>query len=250
MNLDAEIRWYVTTSDDAVVAWPQGTVDLDSCGRFADSVVKLAAELPRAVIVMTDRLDGSPELIMSAILNAAIRLSEDSGVPVVMVHRSALQPRILGQFVPVFTSLAAARRAIPTLPRRQRATTTLPMSAECSQRARRFIAQICADWNLPQLRAPAQLVATELVHNVFLYAPASPDIGLRLELRDPYLLISVADADPHPPIMQEPRAGEHRYYGLHLVDRLSTSWGYFPRKGGGKVVWASLLLAGTPASEL
>ncbi|MEC3957267.1 ATP-binding protein [Nocardia sp. CDC153] len=249
MNLDAEIRWYVTTSDDAVVAWPQGTVDLDSCGRFADSVVKLAAELPRAVIVVTDRLDGSPELIMSSLLNASIRLSEDSGVPVVVVRRSARHPRILGQFVPVFATLAAARRAIPALPRRQRAT-TLAMSAECGQRARRFIAQVCADWNLPRLRALAQLVATELVHNAFLYAHTSPDIGLRLELRDPYLLIAVTDANPQPPIMQEPRAGEHRYYGLHLVDRLSTSWGYFPRKDGGKVVWASLLLSGTPASEL
>jgi Histidine kinase-like ATPase domain len=67
-------------------------------------------------------------------------------------------------------------------------------------------------------------------------------IGVRLlDLADS-LVIEVWDASPKPPILIKPSSELEHGRGLQIVNALSTRWGYYDVRTGGKVVWCQLAL--------
>ncbi|MER5352054.1 ATP-binding protein [Kitasatospora sp. NPDC002551] len=108
---------------------------------------------------------------------------------------------------------------------------------------RAFTRRTLSGWHLAPsvLGDDAQLVVSELLTNATRYT-AGP-LALDLDLNGPCLRITVTDprsgtALPHPGTHRPTRVGGH---GLFIVDRLALSWGALP-DGGGKAVWAELLV--------
>ena len=115
----------------------------------------------------------------------------------------------------------------------------LPSGPQAQSQARRLISAACADWGLPHLSWPAELIVSELAGNAVRHG-AQP-IGLVAAARARYLHIVARDGDPRLPRRLDvpsgvlPVAG----YGLRLVDAVATAWGCL-RTTGGKAVWATL----------
>jgi anti-sigma regulatory factor (Ser/Thr protein kinase) len=121
---------------------------------------------------------------------------------------------------------------------------------------RLFVRAVCAYWCLDAERIDiAELMLSELASNAVQATaiveanPAHGDgngdamlIGVRLLLFERSVVIEVWDASPLPPRLIEPTLEEEHGRGLHIVDALSTAWGYYEASIGGKVVWCELSL--------
>jgi hypothetical protein len=112
--------------------------------------------------------------------------------------------------------------------RRELALDPEPASARA---ARRFVATVCAEWDLVHLTEPATVVASELVSN----AVSNTRLPLRLSvtLREPFLYIVVHDPD-----------GDLPPASSRLLDVYAIARGVCePGEGepdAGKRVWASI----------
>jgi hypothetical protein len=109
-----------------------------------------------------------------------------------------------------------------------------------------FVRQALADWNVgteplggdEERSVDAMLVAAELLGNAERHGGGTR--ALEVEPCDGRLRLTVYDASPMPPRRVLPHQPEHAGgHGLHIVDRLSLTWGWRPR-GPGKAVWAEL----------
>jgi hypothetical protein len=105
------------------------------------------------------------------------------------------------------------------------------------RRARDIVTDACGRWNLPHLTAPATLVVSELVTNAVEHAHTIATLQVRLRPRHLYIAVfDGSDAEPVPHQDWGPESAGGR--GLHLVEIVSTRWGFL-RRTDGKVVWAS-----------
>lgn len=97
--------------------------------------------------------------------------------------------------------------------------------------------------NVPRgLAEDAMLVVSEMVTNAHAATVHLADptvIGLSLRLFADHLLIEVIDSSPEPPILKRADANALNGRGLHLVDSLSSEWGYFIYRNR-KVVYCML----------
>ncbi|MFI9269783.1 ATP-binding protein [Kitasatospora sp. NPDC052896] len=84
------------------------------------------------------------------------------------------------------------------------------------------------------------LVVSELVSNAVQHARVPRDrlIQVRFELTSGVLRIEVHDASDHPPKVRTPMGEDESGRGLCLVREVASGWGFGPRLGVGKVVWA------------
>jgi anti-sigma regulatory factor (Ser/Thr protein kinase) len=103
--------------------------------------------------------------------------------------------------------------------------------------ARTFVSRTLLDWRLSQHIATSTLVVSELVTNAMTHA--ATDIDLTLTEHRQGIRIAVRDQSPELPVERPGTSGEHGR-GLTIVASLSSAWGVFPHKDGGKVVWAVL----------
>jgi anti-sigma regulatory factor (Ser/Thr protein kinase) len=105
-------------------------------------------------------------------------------------------------------------------------------------RTRRFVAQTLRSWGIVDVDTP-MLVVSELASNVVLHAGTEP-FRITVDLQAATVRIEVRDAatDDLPSLrsFDEETAGGR---GLHIVERLSRSWGARP-EGYGKVVWVEI----------
>ncbi len=84
-----------------------------------------------------------------------------------------------------------------------------------------------------------QIVLTELVSNALAYGtPRDRLVLVRFEVDPACLRIEVHDASSAAPVRRSAGSDEEGGRGLELVNSLAQSWGYGPREGIGKVVWA------------
>ena len=107
------------------------------------------------------------------------------------------------------------------------------------QLARRWVGEVCA--GLPaELCTDAKLLTSELVTNAVLHASPQPrlqDITVQIIRTVGVLRVEVHDHDPRPLAPVEPPAQPvEGGMGLHLVDRLSSTWGSDVTPDG-KNVW-------------
>src|SRR5262249_7231959 len=99
-----------------------------------------------------------------------------------------------------------------------------------------------AEWRLSEFYEDAAVVVSELVTNAIRYG-LSRDAGdiLRLLLvrYESQLVCMVTDPGDGAPRLQEPDYVAETGRGLHITDAFGCAWGWPPRLGGGKAVWAA-----------
>jgi anti-sigma regulatory factor (Ser/Thr protein kinase) len=120
-----------------------------------------------------------------------------------------------------------------------RRASVMPLDAapDIAARARRFVRDTVASWQLDGASDVAATVATELVTNAVRHAQGA--VRLRLHHTGGRLIVDVADTDQRLPRRFEPAPDEERHRGLFMVDAFSRRWGTRPTPDG-KVVWAEL----------
>ena len=116
---------------------------------------------------------------------------------------------------------------------------TVPRSAEASARLRSLLWTTFACWDVAgPRRDDAALVLGELVGNAVRHAEGA-SLQVRLRRSGEVLRIAVQDDSPVPPLPRQVSWEDESGRGMHIVDALSSSWGWEPRTTG-KVVWADL----------
>ena len=88
-----------------------------------------------------------------------------------------------------------------------------------------------------QDRVNVLLAVSELVTNAVVHA--ATDIEVRVSRLGPRLRVAVRDESPIMPRMLDPAPDGLHGRGLHIVRRLSSSFGVSPVAPTGKVVWAT-----------
>jgi anti-sigma regulatory factor (Ser/Thr protein kinase) len=112
-----------------------------------------------------------------------------------------------------------------------------PRQVSAARRARRAVAEFLDDRVTAGDLGDIQLIVSELVTNALRHG--SGDVVLRADLEDVQLHVSVSDSAAEAPDLQPKDPDRIGGLGLHIVDRLSSTWGVadFP---GGKTVWTTI----------
>lgn len=112
-------------------------------------------------------------------------------------------------------------------------------------RARSYLRQIVTQRQLAAIGDEAALLVSELVTNAITATAASTgqtSIGLYVMLGQRQLTLLVWDSSPGIPERQAASEDDLDGRGLAIVEALTTQWGYYYARRGGKVVWAELAL--------
>jgi anti-sigma regulatory factor (Ser/Thr protein kinase) len=114
----------------------------------------------------------------------------------------------------------------------------LPSTPYSVQLARFYVKAAIGYHDLGDYAEDIELVTSELVTNAIAHASAQA-ISLELiRLQDPgAVAVIVTDASPRPPIKLDPAEDAQHGRGLHIVEALSTRWGWAPQSPG-KAVFA------------
>jgi DNA-binding NarL/FixJ family response regulator len=100
--------------------------------------------------------------------------------------------------------------------------------------ARRFIETTLASWETVDPIETIQLLVTELVTNVIVHTPGTPDV--RVSLHPDFVHVEVSDPDAVVVSPRQASINESSGRGLHLVEKLAAAWGIV-QVDAGKVVW-------------
>lgn len=216
---------------------PQGLLDARSYAKLRTTLVMLAADEPRGVLVDVDGLQVASPVALALFPAVRTELATWPGVPLLLLAtggeiRRALDRYHMARYLPVHTGLDAAVTAIGDPPARELARLTLPAGPDGMRPARAFVRAHCHRWHVTGDRATdASLVVHALVENAIRHAPGAP--GLRVELRADMLTLAVFHGEPE-------HADPFGTPGLATVIRLCRTWGSTATPDGGKVVWAAL----------
>jgi anti-sigma regulatory factor (Ser/Thr protein kinase) len=140
------------------------------------------------------------------------------------------------------------REAAPPETAAASATTVLPPRAESVHSARVFVTGTLATWGMGELCESMELIVSELStnalrHGLRLSAPRKLEpIRLSLIRRERLVTCAIADPGSTAPVLRYPGPLEPGGLGLHIVESLSTRWGWAPLAPYGKIVWAVLTL--------
>ncbi|MFG3528584.1 ATP-binding protein [Streptomyces sp. NPDC047917] len=128
-------------------------------------------------------------------------------------------------------------------------TLQLPQDPRAPGVARATLRNVLRVHGMPELTEVAELLASELVTNAYLYSSGPYSLRLRDAGRS-RVRMSVWDSDPHIPAPfrwggpQAPEELAERWRGLYLVTLYAECWGAYPMRGGGlpgqggKLLWA------------
>jgi len=228
------------------VVEPHGVLDAISYAILRETLVKVATDEPRAVIVDLAGLHVPDRSALALFFSVSDQIAQWPGVSLLLVadapeHRTLLDRYRMSRYVPVYPSVPAAAAAIDDPPPRRIARRTLPNSLASARLARLFVLAMCAEWDVTARSADAVTVVNEMVENTLLHTYCAPSV--RLELRRGLLTVAVYDDDPTEARLVDPTppgSAILRRRGLVLVSSLSRAWGCTPTPVGGKVVWAVL----------
>jgi anti-sigma regulatory factor (Ser/Thr protein kinase) len=162
-------------------------------------------------------------------------------------NSSPLEGHLGGQFAAVPRFVPQGNSSLRTLEASSLIThlelgalATAPGSARAHTRA------VLAEWGLAELTDSAELLVSELATNAVVATravewPLPLSIHLWLQMDGQRLLIAVWDVDIRPPVVRAIDEAAESGRGLHIVERLSTRWGWYPTADrGGKCVWAEV----------
>ena len=124
-------------------------------------------------------------------------------------------------------------------------TATIEVQPERTEirRVRRFVEERCIEWECADRLDDALLVASELATNAALHAGTPFQVTARRRVGA--LRIDVFDRSERAPELRAGHQDAEGGRGLYLVSAMAASWGVERRAGGGKLVWADLLCAGS-----
>lgn len=113
-------------------------------------------------------------------------------------------------------------------------------------RARRFVCFHLVEHRLLYLVEDVRLVTSELSANAVRHAQTPFTVTLeqvnRAQLDNGYVLLSVHDGSPSPPVHMTTGVLDTSGRGVSIIDLVSQDWGVTDETGGGKSVWASFNL--------
>ncbi|MFH8518360.1 ATP-binding protein [Streptomyces gelaticus] len=125
-------------------------------------------------------------------------------------------------------------------------TLQLPQDPRAPGVARTTLRSVLRVHGMRELIETAELLASELVTNAYLYSSGPYSLRLRDAGRS-RVRLSVRDTDPHIPApfrwgAQTPEELAERGRGLYLVTLYAECWGAYPMRGGlpgqgGKLLW-------------
>jgi anti-sigma regulatory factor (Ser/Thr protein kinase) len=120
----------------------------------------------------------------------------------------------------------------------QRETCVLPRSATAPAIARGFVTSTLAAWAVRDTFADVPLLASELVTNAVRHAEG--EVGISLRLDHDCVRVAVSDTSDKLPVMRNLEDARNGGWGLHIVDRLASSWG-LESDGHSKTVWCEVV---------
>ncbi|WP_229074123.1 ATP-binding protein [Actinoplanes sp. DH11] len=237
------VRCEVRADGSSLVVSATGTLRLADVVSLREKLLKCLAEQPDALLIDLADLEVDQPLALSVFTVVLRQAARWPGTPVLLCAPTPDTRKLLitgaYQRLPLFDDLVSAHEHLGddrlTMP--MISEDLLPVSGS-TRHARNVATEACLRWDLPDLIAPASLIATELVANVVDHAHTM--MTLRVSLRPRFLHLAVWDGSPDPPAPQrpgQPQATSGR--GLLLVDAVAHSWGWLPTESG-KVVWAAL----------
>ncbi|GAA3937849.1 ATP-binding protein [Actinoplanes auranticolor] len=234
-----------TVSDDGrrLIAELSGALGLGDVADLRVKLLKCLAEQPEALLIDLSALTLTDPLALHVFVAVRRQAARWPGIPFLLCAAEPYTGNLLRgaayRTVPRFPTLQAAREHAG-LERHTLSVLSdelLPISGAARQ-ARNVATDACLRWDLPDLLAPASLVASELVSNVVDHAHTM--MTLRVTLRPRFLHIAVRDGVAGEPLRRvNEGAASMRGRGLLLVEATAHSWGWLPTDNG-KVVWASL----------
>jgi anti-sigma regulatory factor (Ser/Thr protein kinase) len=125
-----------------------------------------------------------------------------------------------------------------------------PSAVSC---ARAHVRSVAREWELADLAATAELLASELVTNAIRASeqlttradlPSIPVVRIWLAFDETYIAIHVWDGDDEMPVRKDVGPDDEGGRGLMLVESLGQDWGAYREHNGGKVVW--VVIGGVP----
>jgi anti-sigma regulatory factor (Ser/Thr protein kinase) len=239
-DLDADVTFLRTT----------GCLDLGTAVVMRDVLARSVAQCPLSIVVdVAACAAGAPAAL--SLFPSAARTAPHR--PAVAILLCGADDRFLAD------GGTAALGPVPRYPTRADALRAAEMSRAAQRRvvlggapsvglpgqAREAVSTACDRWGVPDLRAAATLIISELVTNAVRHADG--DIVVEAMPRGDFLHLRVRDTSPVPPRARtgspEPTmaGAADGGRGLPIVSHYSSAWGWLANAGGGgKVVWASL----------
>jgi len=120
----------------------------------------------------------------------------------------------------------------------QRETCILPRSTRAPALARGFVFTTLESWAVCETFTDVPLLASELVTNAVRHA--NGDVALSLRLECDRVRVAVSDESSETPVMSDLASARNGGWGMHIVDRLASSWG-LETSDDGKTVWCEVL---------
>ena len=223
----------------------RGELSLSTVGPLAAALPKLLAEHGRLVIDLASlraswvaALQVFPTALATAggWPSARMALFRADEQLAAALHRVRVP-----DVVPLAQSRTAACALLATRPSRVMRYHELPKHLGSPERARALVRGACADWHVPAVAGPAELVASELVRNAVVHTGTPCRLSIALDSRG--LHVTITDRGPERPAALGRRDAaapcDGRRGSPHAVSTLSKAWGVTPRRGG-KSVWALL----------
>lgn len=114
----------------------------------------------------------------------------------------------------------------------------LPSSPMSAGVARRFAADVVAEWGVDELVDVVTLGVSELMTNALIHTAAEVELALHLNAKR--VRVEVIDQSDRLPVMRSGSEEETSGRGLHILEAISADWG-FGALGSGKSVWFELI---------
>jgi anti-anti-sigma factor len=233
----------VARHDDVSVLTADGVLDSSTYRGLRDTVIKVALDEPRAVIVDVNGLSVPSDSAWSVFTSARWHVSTWPDVPILLV---CAQPQVrraiticgVARYVPVHPTRESALDAArgQSLRVRRRARTQLPATKASGALARATVTEWLTGWDKRGLIPVAATVATVFIENVLEHTDSAP--VLIVESYQDTVTVAVEDGSDHQPGRHEdPDRGAAIVSGLAIVSALCRSWGSTPTSSG-KTVWA------------
>lgn len=228
---------------------PVGLIELagplrrQSAPRLRETVMKVMAARPDAIVLDLEFLDDVEELSVSVFPALGRTVAGVADGELILAApgpgtRAAMR-KAMPLFVRMFDTCSQAMEAAARAPARRRVTRQLPADPHAARTARRVLDEVCTRWRLLAVRESALVIVTELVTNAVDHVGAP--IELCVTVRRGVLRIEVSDHSRVLParLNQVPDATQGN--GLWLVEGLASQWGATPTTWG-KTVWADLVV--------
>jgi anti-sigma regulatory factor (Ser/Thr protein kinase) len=120
----------------------------------------------------------------------------------------------------------------------QREACVLPRSTTAPAMARGFVSSTLNSWEVRECFADLPLLASELVSNAVRHA--SGEVSLSLHRKDDCVRVAVHDGSVALPVMRDLATAHNGGWGMHIVERLASSWG-LESDSDGKTVWCEVI---------